>query len=108
VPLGITLFFTTPEESEFIEAIGRDISLTGMFVETSMPVDFDSDVIVHVTLPNSDGESQISARVRWKTNEGMGLQFGSLSARETYLITEYVRKYEERPVNVASQRVSPN
>jgi Tfp pilus assembly protein PilZ len=93
--LGVTLFFTKRDDNEFIEAIGRDISLTGMFIETSTPADFGSEIVVHVTLPGSGAESLIGARVRWTTREGMGLQLGSLDVRETSIIAEMVRKHEE-------------
>jgi Tfp pilus assembly protein PilZ len=93
--LGVTLFFTKRDSSEFIEAIGRDISLAGMFVETSTPADFGAEIIVHVTLPGSSLESLIAARVRWTTREGMGLQFGSLGVHETFIIADMVRRHEE-------------
>jgi hypothetical protein len=89
------LFFAKrdDQESEFVDAVGRDVSLSGTLVETSAPADFGAEVIVHLTLPGSGAESQIAARVRWTTSEGMGLQFGSLGARETLVITEMVRQH---------------
>jgi type IV pilus assembly protein PilZ len=88
-PLGIALNFVDKDDpdSAFIEASGRDVSLGGMFVETPTPAAFGATVIVHVTLPGSTAESKITARVRWTTPEGMGLQLGSLTARETQIIT---------------------
>jgi type IV pilus assembly protein PilZ len=96
-PLGLALFFVKQDDpdAEFIEAVGRDLSLGGMFVETETPAEFGSTVTVHVTLPGGDGESRIPARVRWTTPGGMGLQLGSLSARETLLVTKLVRDHEE-------------
>lgn len=96
-PLGVALFFVERDdpESEFVEAVGRDVSLAGMFVETSTPAAFGAEVIVHLTLPGSREESQIAARVRWTTPEGMGLQVGSLGVCETRIITEMIRQHEE-------------
>jgi type IV pilus assembly protein PilZ len=96
-PLGLALFFVQEDDpdSAFIEAIGRDISLGGMFVETAAPAPFGAAVIVHLTLPGSSVESKIAARVRWTTPEGMGVQLGSLTAREAQIITEIVRVHEE-------------
>jgi type IV pilus assembly protein PilZ len=97
VPLRATLLFTPRAEADFVEALGRDISLGGMFVETPTPADFGAELVVHIRLPGSGVESQIDARVRWKTRDGMGLQFGSLRAQETHLITELVRQNQEPP-----------
>jgi type IV pilus assembly protein PilZ len=96
-PLGIALFFTRQDDpdAEFIEAVGRDISLAGMFIETATPATFGSEVVVHITLPGGKEESRIPAHVRWTNAEGMGLQLGSLSVRDTRLITELVREHEE-------------
>jgi len=75
----------------------RDASVGGLFVETSTPFPFGTDVIVHLHLPGHKDELALPAVVRWVSGEGMGLQFGLLGARETYAITEVVRKAAGKP-----------
>ncbi len=70
----------------------RDVSIGGMFVETSnAPFPFGTEVVVHATLPGHNEELAMRAVVRWNRVDGMGLQFGLLGARETHTITEIVR-----------------
>jgi Tfp pilus assembly protein PilZ len=69
----------------------RDVSVGGMFVETVSPFPFGTEVVVHATLPGYKEEMAMPAVVRWTREDGMGLQFGLLGARETHAITEIVR-----------------
>lgn len=69
----------------------HDISLGGMFVFTTTQVPFGSKVTLRFRLPGSE-VIELSGIVRWKRDDGMGVQFGSFGARETYAITEHVRQ----------------
>jgi len=70
----------------------RDVSVGGIFVETASPFPFGTEVVVHVRLPGYKDELAMPAVVRWTGEDGMGLQFQLLGARETHAITEIVRK----------------
>jgi uncharacterized protein (TIGR02266 family) len=74
----------------------RDLSVGGMFIETSSPFPFGTEVMVHVQLPGHKDELAMPAVVRWTRQDGMGLQFGLLGARETHAITEVVRAADAR------------
>jgi type IV pilus assembly protein PilZ len=76
-------------------AVAKDVAVGGMFLETQTPASFGVEVIVHVTLPGSDGELALPGVVRWVRDGGMGVQFGLLGAVETHIITEIARKYTE-------------
>jgi type IV pilus assembly protein PilZ len=65
----------------------RDISLGGMFIETDAPLPYGSALRVHVRLPGLKGESTLRAVVRWAAANGMGIQFGTMGARETHALT---------------------
>jgi type IV pilus assembly protein PilZ len=69
----------------------RDVSVGGLFVETPAPFAFGTEVVVLLRLPGHKDELAMPATVRWTGQDGMGLQFGLLGARETYAITEIVR-----------------
>ena len=62
----------------------RNLSLGGVFVETAASVVFGSTVKIRLRLPAVHEDSTIETTVRWKTPEGVGLQFGSLRALEVW------------------------
>jgi len=65
----------------------RDISLGGMFVETSTPLAYGTALRLWVRLPGMKDDSTIDAVVRWNMPAGMGVQFGTMGARDTHAIT---------------------
>jgi type IV pilus assembly protein PilZ len=79
----------------------HDISLGGMFVETPTPPNFGAEVVIYITLPGEKSAFALPGVIRWTRNGGMGVQFGLLGARETYTITEAVKKSEAEEVDVS-------
>jgi type IV pilus assembly protein PilZ len=75
------------------EARSRDLSLGGMFIETAAPPPYGTAVRVHLALPDLEGEACIEAVVRWTTVAGMGVQFGSMGARQTHGLVELLRTF---------------
>jgi hypothetical protein len=76
---------------EVADGRARDVSVGGMFVETTSQFAFGADVVVYAVLPGQKEPFALPAVVRWTRHDGIGLQFGLLGARETHLITEVVR-----------------
>jgi type IV pilus assembly protein PilZ len=71
-----------------------NISLGGMFIRTDQPLRAGDAIVIEMKLP--DGYAiELSATVRWTTADGMGVQFGSLGARDTYALSEYVASLKE-------------
>jgi uncharacterized protein (TIGR02266 family) len=92
VPFDGPVEFVAKGSSERIAGRCRDISLGGMFVQTSQPLPFGVELVVHVTLPGQKARLSMPAVVRWtRAEEGMGLQFKLIGARETHAITELTR-----------------
>jgi len=75
------------------EAVTRDISVGGVFVELPPPTPFlfGQRVFVWVRFPGTHVEMPLPATVRWIDQGGMGLQFQPMGARATHEITEIVR-----------------
>ena len=73
--------------------LAKDISVGGMFIETTAPAAFGAEVIVHVDLPGANDPVDLPGVVRWVRDGGMGVQFGLLGAKETHIITEIGRKH---------------
>jgi type IV pilus assembly protein PilZ len=67
-----------------------------MFIETASVVPFGTDVTIRVRLPGNKDELTLPGVVRWVRNDGMGIQFGLLGAKETHAITEIARRGESR------------
>jgi PilZ domain len=70
-----------------IEAEFRDVSLGGMYIETTTPLPYGTAVRVYLRLPGMKQETRIDSIVRWAEPTGMGVQFGVMGARETYALT---------------------
>ncbi len=81
------------DDDAYNEGTAVDISLGGMFVAAEAPAAFGSEITIQLTI---DAEQLVvPATVRWTRSDGMGVQFGLLGVRETFLITEVVRRFEE-------------
>lgn len=73
-----------------VEARCRDVSLGGMFIETSSPLPYGATVKLFMRLPGLRAEAQIEGTVRWSKPGGMGVQFGRMGARETHALTQLI------------------
>jgi type IV pilus assembly protein PilZ len=93
-PIDAPVEFLIKGEAARRQGKAHDISLGGMFVETATPPNFGAEVVVYITLPGERAPFALPGVVRWTRNGGMGVQFGLLGARETYTITEAVKKSE--------------
>jgi hypothetical protein len=69
------------------EATCQDVSLGGMYIETSEPLPYGTPLRVFLRLPGMKQEAEIEAIVRWYKPMGMGVQFGVMGARETHALT---------------------
>jgi hypothetical protein len=94
-PLEHPLEFVQKNVEGRSKGLAKDISVGGMFVQTEAPVTFGAEVVVYMTLPGAPKEIRLPGVVRWKSPDGMGVQFGLLGARETHAITEIVKKAEQ-------------
>lgn len=95
-PINSPATFTTKGAAgttESILGLAKDISVGGMFLETTAPAPFGAEVIVRVVLPGTQSEVALPGVVRWIRDGGMGIQFGNLGAKETHIITEIGRAH---------------
>ena len=67
-----------------VDATARNLSVGGMFIETTAPAPYGTSVVVEVSLPGLTEPSSIPSTVRWTSPQGMGIQFGVMGARETH------------------------
>ena len=74
-------------EGPRVEAECHDVSLGGMYIETSEPQAYGTALTVILQLPGMKEETRIQVIVRWWKPTGMGVQFGVMGARETHALT---------------------
>jgi PilZ domain-containing protein len=74
--------------AEAITGRSRDISVGGIFIESEAQVTFGTEVIIVIRLPNTKADFRLPGIIRWMKEDGFGVQFGLLGARETHAISE--------------------
>lgn len=94
-PINSSASFSVKGKPGKSEGLAKDISVGGMFIETSTPASFGAVVVVHLMLPGANDMLALPGVVRWVRDGGMGVQFGLLGAVETHIITEIGRRYAE-------------
>jgi hypothetical protein len=80
-----------------LQGTAKDISIGGMFIETSVRCPQGEQLVVYMSLPGRDRVMTLPGVVRWAASGGMGLQFGLLGARETYEIAAFVLNPDKVP-----------
>ena len=81
---------------EFVSRVGawesprtgtcRNLSVGGMFIETSAPLPFDSRIAVFFKVVGVEGSIGLHANVRWTSGAGMGIQLHAYGSREMSVI----------------------
>jgi Tfp pilus assembly protein PilZ len=100
-PINSPTSFSVKGKTDKTEGFAKDISVGGMFIETTAPAAFGAGVIVHLMLPGAPDMVALPGVVRWVRDGGMGVQFGLLGAVETHIITEIGRKHAESAAQTA-------
>lgn len=84
------------DEGEF-EAVTQNISLGGMYVITEETLSYGAKVKLSVYLPALREDVALDATVRWTKPDGMGVQFGSLRAREVWAFNQLFNESDPSP-----------
>ena len=90
VPIRFEVTCVANDASSFA-GTGRDISIGGMYLESTEPVAFGTELTIEVSLPRTKAALRLPAVVRWIDKAGFGVQFGLLGARETHAISQLIR-----------------
>ncbi len=75
-----------------LECVTLNVSLGGMYLLTDRPLAYGSKVQVEVFLPALRENAVIDCVVRWEKPDGMGVQFGSLRAREVWALNQLFKE----------------
>lgn len=88
------------------EAVTKNISIGGMYLVTDAPVPFGGTAELRFRLPTLEEETICAAHVRWsQPAEGVGVQFGSLRAREVWALNQLFREREKEEAEKAKKSV---
>lgn len=90
LPVTVTIVSPSPAAGE-VAGSTLNISLGGMLLEVTDLVPFGADVRVRVTLPALKEQSELPATVRWAKPGSIGVQFGSLRAKEVWALNQLFR-----------------
>jgi len=75
-----------------IETISKNISLGGMYLISEAEIAYGSAVKLKLYLPALKESAVIEAVVRWHKPDGIGVQFGSLRAREVWAFNQLFKE----------------
>ncbi len=75
-----------------VETVTRNISLGGMYLITDAALPYGAKVKLRVHLSALREEVTIDATVRWQKEDGIGVQFGSLRAREVWALNQLFKE----------------
>jgi len=68
------------------------MSLGGAYLDVESTLPVGTKLRVVVDFPTEEEQLDVDAVVRWAKPDGIGVQFGLLGARDTYLITEFLAR----------------
>ncbi|MCB9593719.1 MAG: PilZ domain-containing protein [Sandaracinaceae bacterium] len=67
-----------------LQTVSKNISLGGMYLITDQQLPYGTKVELRMYLPALKEDVLLAAVVRWQKDDGMGVQYGSLRAREVW------------------------
>lgn len=89
---SITLPVTVSNAGHATSGTILNLSLGGCSIARSTPIAFGAQVELKVVLPPLREETTIPAVVRWLKDDLLGLQFGSLRAKEVWALNRMFRE----------------
>ncbi len=72
-----------------------NISQGGIFVETEMSPSFGDKLVLRIELPGVKKVSDIRCIVRWRKDDGLGLQFENLRAIEVWALNKLMHSLQD-------------
>ncbi len=82
-------------EGSRIECVTRNVSLGGMYLVSDEKIPYGAKVELEFYLPALREDARIEATCRWQKEDGFGVQFGSLRAREVWALNQLFKEGAE-------------
>lgn len=83
---------TILHEGAEYHAVTQNISLGGMYLVTEAPLKYGAEVSLRFRLPTLKEQTECTGTVRWKKDDGLGVQFGSLRALEVWGLNQLLNQ----------------
>jgi hypothetical protein len=75
----------------------KNLSMGGAFVALGRKLPMGNRVTVWFRVPNLENEIEAAGTVRWATDQGIGVQFDGLRARETWALGKFFESLPQSP-----------
>ena len=72
-------------------AVSRNISLGGMLIDGATELPFGTLVKIRIQLPAMKETTDLVGTIRWVRDGAIGVQFGSLRAKETWALNQLAK-----------------
>jgi len=79
-------------DGETIPVVTKNLSLGGMYLITDAEVPYQAIAFLRIRLPAMKEESTIPVRVTWNSDDGVGVQYESLRAKEVWALNQLFRE----------------
>ena len=86
-PVEIDATFRVGEQTHEVQLL--NLSIGGAFIGGLDRMDMGTQVHVSFRIPTHDEPLEVAATTRWCTELGVGVQFGSLRAREVWSLNKF-------------------
>ena len=91
VSVSVSVTCELPDGSS-VYGTAADLSMGGMFVESTDMPPFGSKLKIECMLPGAAAPLRFDGIVRWAKPGGFGVQFGLLGARETHALVTFIKR----------------
>ena len=79
------------KDGEEVSCVAANISLGGMYIVTEADLPYGTEVRVRFRVPALKDDATVEAVIRWKQDNGLGVQFGSLRALEVWALNQFFK-----------------
>jgi c-di-GMP-binding flagellar brake protein YcgR len=88
----VSLAVTLEMEGKTLETEMRNLSLGGANLALAQRIPMGTRLKLRFRVPTHDQPIEVGAQVRWSSEDGAGVQFDGLRAREVWSLNKYFEK----------------
>ncbi len=89
--VAVDLVFSVLGGTTSFAGTGADLSVGGMFIATRTKLEAGTPLVIRMRPSLAHDELALQGTVRWSNGVGLGVQFAPMGAKDTHILTEYLR-----------------